>query len=69
MSQTEKIALVTGGNRGIGREIARQLAQRGFCVFVGARDEAGAERVVEEIQALHGQAVVLPLDVTDSNAS
>jgi NAD(P)-dependent dehydrogenase (short-subunit alcohol dehydrogenase family) len=64
--RNEKIALVTGANRGIGREIAGQLALRGFRVFIGARDAEGAKRVVAEIQARGGQAVFLPLDVSDS---
>src|SRR5437879_5097814 len=62
----EKTALVTGGNRGIGWEISRQLALQGFHVFIGARDAAGAARAVAEIQAPSGQVVVLPLDVSDS---
>ena len=40
----EKVALVTGGNRGIGCEISRELALRGFHVLIGARDAAGAAR-------------------------
>ena len=64
----EKIALVTGANRGIGREIAGQLALRGFRVFIGARDKDSAERAVVEIQAGGGQAVFLPLDVSDSGS-
>jgi NAD(P)-dependent dehydrogenase (short-subunit alcohol dehydrogenase family) len=55
-----------GGNRGIGREIGRQLALRGFRIFTGARDAASAERAVQEIQAPSGQAEYLPLDVSDT---
>ena len=35
MSAEDRTAVVTGGNRGIGRETARQLAQRGFIVILG----------------------------------
>ena len=67
MSQpTERIVLITGGNRGIGREVARQLARRGFRVVIGARDAAGGREAAAEIQAAGGKAEVLPLDVSDS---
>src|SRR5437868_6580264 len=62
---TEKIALVTGANRGIGREVARQLARRGFRVFLGARDAAGRQADAEG-EAAAGRAIFLPLDVSDS---
>jgi NAD(P)-dependent dehydrogenase (short-subunit alcohol dehydrogenase family) len=59
-----RVVLVTGANRGIGRELARQLALRGDVVVLTARDLAKAERVAA---ALPGQEQVLArrLDVTD----
>ncbi|MGW5160095.1 SDR family oxidoreductase [Nonomuraea wenchangensis] len=56
------IALVTGANKGIGKEIARLLADAGLIVYVGSRDAARGERAVEEIG---GDARPLVLDVTD----
>ena len=55
------VALVTGANTGIGKEIARQLAAAGLAVWVGSRDAARGERVVKEIG---GDARLLVLDVT-----
>ena len=55
-------ALVTGADKGIGKEIARQLAAAGLAVWVGSRDGARGERAVEEIG---GDARLLVLDVTD----
>ncbi|MGI5225276.1 SDR family NAD(P)-dependent oxidoreductase [Actinoallomurus sp. CA-142502] len=57
------IALVTGANKGIGKEIARLLAGAGLTVYVGSRDAARGERAVEEIG---GDTRPLVLDVTDA---
>ncbi|MDN3358667.1 SDR family oxidoreductase [Actinomadura sp. DC4] len=56
-------ALVTGANKGIGKEIARQLADAGMTVHVGSRDAERGRRTVEEIG---GDARLLVLDVTDA---
>ena len=55
-------ALVTGANKGIGKEIARQLAEAGLTVYVGSRDAARGESAVGEIG---GDARLLVIDVTD----
>ncbi|WP_340159933.1 SDR family NAD(P)-dependent oxidoreductase [uncultured Hoeflea sp.] len=65
MTETKRIALVTGGNKGIGLEIARQLAQAGVHVFIGARDEARARTAIEDL-ASDGLAVgYVHLDLDD----
>jgi NAD(P)-dependent dehydrogenase (short-subunit alcohol dehydrogenase family) len=55
-----EVALVTGGNKGIGREIARQLGERGFTVYLGARDPSAVGELPD------GDIRVVRLDVTDS---
>jgi NAD(P)-dependent dehydrogenase (short-subunit alcohol dehydrogenase family) len=62
MSENGRMALVTGTSRGIGREVARQLAERGFTVVATARDAAKAEAVAAE---LDGDVRPLALDVSD----
>ena len=57
------IALVTGANKGIGKEIARQLTAAGHLVYVGSRDAGRGKAAVEEIG---GDTRLLVLDVTDS---
>jgi NAD(P)-dependent dehydrogenase (short-subunit alcohol dehydrogenase family) len=59
-----QIALVTGANKGIGREIARGLARRGMIVLLGARDAARGRRAETELRA-EGDVRFLQLDVTD----
>jgi NAD(P)-dependent dehydrogenase (short-subunit alcohol dehydrogenase family) len=49
MEGQRRVGLVSGSNRGIGREIARQLAELGHHVIVTARDPAAAERAAEEL--------------------
>jgi acetoacetyl-CoA reductase/3-oxoacyl-[acyl-carrier protein] reductase len=62
-----KTALVTGASRGIGRSIAIELAKAGAHVAVNFQHNAAkAQTVVDEIQALGGQAILAPANVADS---
>ncbi|MFJ8210602.1 SDR family oxidoreductase [Streptomyces sp. NPDC096033] len=68
MSTTAPVALVTGGNRGIGRETARQLAGLGHTVLLSARRPEDAERAVAGMApAVPGTLVPCRLDVTDAD--
>jgi len=63
-----KTALVTGANKGIGREVARQLARKGFHVFVGARNRKAGRKAVDEIVKDGGKASFLEIDVSDNDS-
>ena len=63
-----RIAIVTGGNRGIGHEIARQLAAADLFVVIGARDAAKCKLAVESLKAAGGNVAGLPLDVNDTKS-
>jgi NAD(P)-dependent dehydrogenase (short-subunit alcohol dehydrogenase family) len=63
-----KTALVTGANKGIGFEVARQLAGRGFHVFIGARNRGAGGKAADEIAKGGRKATFLEIDVAD-NAS
>ena len=58
-------ALVTGGNRGIGTEVARQLAALEHHVLIGSRSAANAQPVLDEITAAGGTATIVELDISD----
>jgi NAD(P)-dependent dehydrogenase (short-subunit alcohol dehydrogenase family) len=60
---TAQIALVTRANKGIGFEIARQLARRGTTVYVGARDEGRGTAAAEKLQGEGFVARFVELDV------
>ena len=60
-----RVAVVTGANKGIGLEIARQLARNQVRVFIGARDEARGREAAEKLRAEGLDARPLRLDVTD----
>jgi 3-oxoacyl-[acyl-carrier protein] reductase len=63
---TDRVAIVTGGSRGIGREVARKLAGREHAVVIHyARNQAAAEAAVEEILAADGTALAVRADVAD----
>jgi len=63
-----KTVLVTGANKGIGREVASQLARKGFHVFVAARNPDAGRKAADEIAKQSGKATFIEVDVTD-NAS
>lgn len=68
MSDTNpsRIALVTGANKGIGLEVARQLAAQGIDTIVAARDAQRGAEAARSIAAQGGSARALVLDVTDT---
>jgi NAD(P)-dependent dehydrogenase (short-subunit alcohol dehydrogenase family) len=59
------IALVTGANRGIGRETARQLADKGYAVILSARDESKANEAAKDLSGEGRDVRALVLDVSD----
>ena len=60
-----KVAVVSGGSRGIGAATCRLLAQNGAKVTVNGRDEAAIDSVVQEIQGSGGEAIGVAADLTD----
>ena len=65
-TDTNRVAIVTGGARGVGLEITRTLAGRGFAVVLSyAADQAAAETAVEEVLAADGVALAVRADVAD----
>jgi NAD(P)-dependent dehydrogenase (short-subunit alcohol dehydrogenase family) len=68
-TMSQKIAIITGGSRGIGKAIALRLAKAGIdsiITFKSSRAEAG--QVVAEVEALGARAVAVPLDVADRDS-
>src|SRR4051812_8640090 len=67
---TDRIAVVTGASRGIGRGIALELAQRGATVVVNYHSKAdAANEVVEQIKAAGGNALAFQADVAEEDGA
>jgi 3-oxoacyl-[acyl-carrier protein] reductase len=65
-TSSDRVAIVTGGSCGQGRELARKLASRGYAVVVVyLRDQGEAETAVDEILAANGTALAVRADVAD----
>jgi NAD(P)-dependent dehydrogenase (short-subunit alcohol dehydrogenase family) len=65
MAENGRVALVSGGNRGIGLEVCRRLAEEGLTVILGSRDE---ERGRQAAGGLPGGVAVRQLDVADADS-
>ena len=61
----EKIALVSGANKGLGLEISKQLAQKGVRVVMAARDEQRGQKAVAELQKQGLPVEFYRMDVMD----
>jgi NAD(P)-dependent dehydrogenase (short-subunit alcohol dehydrogenase family) len=66
MTPVQRVAVVTGGNKGIGFEICRQLARKKLKVVLAARDPDKGRQAAEQLQAEGHDVVYHPLEVTDA---
>jgi NAD(P)-dependent dehydrogenase (short-subunit alcohol dehydrogenase family) len=63
---SEKIALITGANKGLGFETARQLGAKGYTVLVGARDESKGLSAIEKLKSEGFDADFIEIDATNA---
>jgi NAD(P)-dependent dehydrogenase (short-subunit alcohol dehydrogenase family) len=66
-SKNGKVVLITGANKGLGKEIARQLGLLGYTVVITARDQKAGATAVEELVAAGCDAHTVPLEVTSAD--
>jgi len=66
MEKNNKIVLITGANKGLGKEIGRQLGGLGYTIVLTSRSQKAGEEVKEEFISLGFDAYTAPLEVTNS---
>jgi NAD(P)-dependent dehydrogenase (short-subunit alcohol dehydrogenase family) len=64
MARKQRIALVTGANKGIGFEVARQLARKNFHVFIGARNPEAGKAAAQKLNGEDAAVTFLQIDVS-----
>jgi len=67
MNTKNKLALVTGANRGIGLEVCRQLAQKGFKVILTSRNPEKGQKALQGLQLAKEKIVFYPLDLCNED--
>jgi len=68
MAHSNQVALITGANKGIGLETARQLGAQGMTVLIGARDPGRGSKAAEELKQQGMDAHAVQIDVTDQES-
>lgn len=68
MSKDIKVALVTGGNRGIGYELVKQLALKGFKVILASRDPEKGHKAVQQLRESNLDVSFVPIDVDNQES-
>jgi len=68
MELENRVAMISGGSKGLGAALARRFAEEGAAVSICARNEAALEAVAAGVRDLGAECVAVPADVTDAGA-
>src|ERR1700722_10513013 len=68
MKMNNQVALITGANRGLGLQTARELGKLGITLLLGVRDVSKRQDALKELKGLGYAVEAIPLDVSDINS-